>query len=225
MRCPAIGRLAMGRPIAGCPTTGRPASGRPAVGGPGRRTAAALALLLAAAAGPPPEDQRMVPGRRAGFVADGAGGCWVWVGGIPGSAGPATARWTGACPDGPAEGGGRSDIAWTDAGRDRRMVFEGSLRRGKAEGPGRLTHFDDGRAVIVEEGEYRNDHFVGGRFAMPVLGLVYEGGWRSGQPQGQGRVSVGGRVLEGTWEEGCLRLPEGWVSFTRPARECGGPLG
>ena len=41
-----------------------------------------LAILLGAAAPPPPEAERAVPGGRDGFVSDGAGGCWLWVGGL-----------------------------------------------------------------------------------------------------------------------------------------------
>lgn len=188
----------------------------------GRNLVAALALLLAAAAGPPPEDQRLVPGGRAGFVTDGAGGCWIWVGGIPAGAEALTAGWSGPCPEGPAEGEGRSDTRWRAAGRDRQMLFEGTLRAGKAEGPGRLTHLDNGQPIATEEGQFRNDHFVGGRMTVPATGLVYEGGWRATGPQGQGRATIRGQVFEGEWENGCLRLPQGWMSFTRPAADCEG---
>lgn len=102
------------------------------------------------------------------------------------------------------------------------MVYEGTLRRGKAEGPGRLTHLENGEVRAIEQGEYRNDHFVQGRFEVPRAGLVYEGGWTIGGPDGPGRLQLRGETFEGNWERGCLRVKEGWISITRPAAECEG---
>src|SRR5215213_870964 len=93
-----------------------------------------LAVLLGAAAPPPPDTERAVPGGHDGYVADGAGGCWLWVGGLTAAAEGVTATWTGRCPDGPAEGEGRAVTSWREAGREKRMIYEGALRRGKAEG-------------------------------------------------------------------------------------------
>lgn len=179
-----------------------------------------LALLGAAAFGPPPEAERAVPGQRPGFVHDGAGGCWIWVGGLPATAEGITGRWSGACPEGPAEGEGRAVTAWREGGREKRMVYEGPLRRGKAEGQGRLQHFEAERLVIEEEGEYRDDYLVGGRFSIPGAGLVYEGGWFRSGPHGQGRLTVQGRSFEGRWELGCLDTGRAWIAFTRPPESC-----
>jgi hypothetical protein len=187
-----------------------------------RVAAAALAFLFAAAAGPPPEAERMVPGGRSGFVDDGGRGCWIWVGGLPRNAAEAAARWSGTCPDGPAEGEGRSEITWREGDRARGMVFEGTLRRGKAEGHGVLSHFEDGQLAARETGEYRNDQFVQGRFELPRRGIVYEGAWGLGGPNGQGRLTLRGQVFEGQWEQGCLRVGPGWISLLRPAAECEG---
>ena len=184
-------------------------------------TLCALALLLAAAA-PPPEAERMVPGGRSGFVADGAGGCWVWVGGIRRGAQDLVASWTGPCPDGPAEGEGRAVVRWREDGQDRAMIYDGPVRRGKNEGRGRILHVDGARVRASAEGLFRNDHFVEGRFELPLQGLVYEGGWSTSGPEGQGRVTQGGRSFEGVWDSGCLRTEAGWLSFTRPTEECEG---
>jgi hypothetical protein len=194
------------------------------VGSGGRRALLAVGALMlgVAAAGPPPEAERMVPGGRAGFVDDGQGGCWVWVGGLLRTAQATSARWSGACPDGPAEGEGRSNITWREGARERAMVFEGTLRRGKAEGPGALTHYENGQVTAREEGQYRNDRFVQGRFELPRAGLVYEGGWGLGGPAGPGRLQLRGQSFEGNWEGGCLRTKEGWISITRPAAQCEG---
>ncbi|MBK1661180.1 hypothetical protein [Paracraurococcus ruber] len=178
-----------------------------------------LALLLAAL-GPPPEDQRAIPGQRSGFVADGAGGCWIWVGGLPAAAEGVAGSWTGTCPEGPAEGEGRAVTTWRAAGRERQMVYEGRLRAGKAEGQGRLSHYEEGRLTVREEGEYRDDYLVGGRFEIPAAGLVYEGGWFRDGPHGQGRLQVEGRSFEGRWELGCLKAGDLWIAFTRPPKSC-----
>lgn len=187
-----------------------------------RMTAALLALALAGAAGPPPEGELMVPGRRAGFVIAGPNGCWVWIGGLRAGAEAITASWDGACPDGPAEGSGRAEVRWRDAGRDRGMIYEGPLRRGKSEGQGRLTMLDGGRVTAIQQGEFRDDRFAHGRVEVPSAGLVYEGGWWLSHPHGRGTATLGGRVFEGDWINGCLQMPQGWVAFTRPAQECGG---
>lgn len=182
---------------------------------------AALALLCAAA-GPPPEAERMVPGGRSGFVSDGAGGCWLWAGGIRADAENVTATWTGPCPEGPAEGEGRGEIRWQEGGLERAMIYEGALRRGKSEGAGRLTITAGKQTRLVQEGMFRDDLFVSGRVEIPAAGIVYEGGWSHAHPQGRGRLSLRGRVIEGEWQRGCLRGPQGWIAFTRPARECEG---
>lgn len=179
-----------------------------------------LALWGAAAFGPPPEAERAIPGQRSGFVSDGAGGCWLWVGGLPASAEDVAGSWTGTCPDGPAEGEGRAVTTWREGGRERQMVYEGTLRRGKAEGPGRLSHYDGGQLRVQEEGQYRDDYFTGGRFTIPGTGLVYEGGWFRDGPHGQGRLMVDGKVFEGRWELGCLNVGKLWIAFTRPPKSC-----
>jgi hypothetical protein len=179
-------------------------------------------MLLIAAAGPPPEGELMVPGGRSGFVTDGKGGCWLWVGGLGRGARDVTASWTGDCPEGPAEGNGRAVVRWREDGQDRAMIYEGGVRRGKNEGRGRIQHIDEGRVRAAAEGMFRNDHFVEGRFEFLLQGLVYEGGWSPAGPEGQGRASQGGRSFEGVWESGCLRTEQGWLSFTRPIEECEG---
>lgn len=186
------------------------------------RMGLALAALLCMAAGPPPEDQRLVPGGRAGFVSDGAEGCWLWASGLRAGAEDLTASWTGACPDGPAEGEGRGEVHWREDGAPRAMIYEGVLRRGKAEGQGRLTIASGKDVLVVQEGEFRDDYFVRGRVELPRARIVYEGGWFRAHPNGRGRLIANGRVIEGDWRNGCLRTPRGWVAFTRQPGECEG---
>lgn len=188
-----------------------------------RKTATLAALaLFCAAAGPPPEAERMVPGGRGGFVSDGADGCWLWASGIRAGATGLTASWTGTCPDGPAEGQGRAVVHWQEEGIERSMIYDGTLVRGKNEGQGRLAITSGKDTRVVQEGTFHNDHFVSGRVEIPAAGIVYEGGWSLAHPNGRGRLMIRGRVIEGDWSNGCLRMGRGWFAFTRPARECEG---
>lgn len=189
---------------------------------PPRIAALAGLAMLCAAAGPPPEAERMVPGGRGGFVSDGAGGCWLWASGIRAGIGNLTAFWSGACPEGPAEGEGRAEVRWTEEGVERAMIYEGTLRRGKNEGRGMLTIISGKEIRLRQDGQFRDDYFVSGRVEFPAAGIVYEGGWRIMHPNGRGRLVIRGRVVEGEWTNGCLRTPQGWLAFTRPARECEG---
>jgi hypothetical protein len=187
------------------------------------KTPVLIALtLLCAAAGPPPEAERMVPGGRGGFVSDGADGCWLWASGIRAGAHNLTASWTGPCPEGPAEGEGRAEVRWQEDGAERGMIYEGAIRRGKNEGAGRLTLTAGKEIRLIQDGIFRDDYFVSGRVEFPGAGIVYEGGWSRSHPNGRGRLVINGRVFEGDWANGCLRTPQGWFAFTRPARECEG---
>ncbi len=176
--------------------------------------------LLCGATAPPPENELMVPGVRAGYVIAGPQGCWIWVGGVRAGALDIMASWDGACPEGQAEGPGRGELRWREGTTNRRMVFEGVLRRGRSEGEGRLSIYADGQLMTVMQGRFRDDRFAGGRVEIPATGLVYEGEWRLGHPHGPGKATVGSRVHEGQWANGCLRIAQGWVAFTRPAQEC-----
>ncbi len=177
---------------------------------------------LAQPVGEPPQAQRMVAGGRAGWVADGRGGCWVWAGGIEfGSTGIA-ASWSGPCPNGPAEGTGRSIVDWQVNGRRRQMVYQGPLQGGKANGQGQLDVTEDGQLSSREVGEYRDDRLVRGRLELPRAGIIYDGGWWLGHPHGQGELRLGGEVVQGEWENGCIRHKGNWVSFTRPPEQCEG---
>lgn len=183
-----------------------------------------LALLAGAAGYPdPPEAERYAPGRRSGLVNDGAGGCWLQVGGMNEGISDMRATWTGGCVNSMADGEGRSNITWRDGGQPRAMVYEGILRRGRAEGRGRLTHYRGREVIAIEEGEYRDDHLVNGRYEVPGR-LVYQGGWGMQGPQGQGALTIEGRRFEGMWQAGCLRVEKtnNWISFTRAPQECEG---
>jgi len=188
----------------------------------GRGLLVAVAALALMAAGDPPEAERMVPGGRAGWVVDKASGCWLWAGGIDPGASEITADWNGRCPEGPAEGSGRAVVSWRSRGETRQMDYEGDLVHGRNEGRGRLVITEGGEMVSEEVGSFHNDRFVEGRLSLPRQGLEFEGKLFAGQPQGPGRLTVQGRVIEGDWVNGCLRQGSVWIAFTRPVESCAG---
>lgn len=176
---------------------------------------------LAQRAPAPPEGQHLRPGMREGFAVDDRNGCWAWMSGMPRTATEFSLRWTGTCPNGPAEGPGRSTFTWREGGTERQMVHEGTMQAGKAVGRGSLAHIDDGEPVVLETGDFADDMLVRGRIEVPRHGLVYEGEVRRGRPHGRGRLTLDGRQVEGEWQEGCLALPGGvWVAFGRSAESC-----
>jgi hypothetical protein len=188
-----------------------------------------LAFLLLGLAGTaaaqrppaPPEAQTLGPGRTEGFIVDREKGCWLWMSGMPAESQDMVVTWTGACPTGPADGEGRSVLTWRERGEPREMVFDGTLRGGKAQGRGRLAHFRDGEPLVLESGDYVDDHLVQGRIELPLPGVVYEGGVLRGRPNGPGRLTAQGRSFEGTWAQGCLQLPGGaWLAFNRSVESC-----
>ncbi|MGG5820648.1 hypothetical protein [Falsiroseomonas sp. HW251] len=169
----------------------------------------------------PPEAQTLGPGRSEGFVVDAEKGCWLWMSGFGADVSELAVRWSGTCPNGPAEGQGRSVLTWRERGEPREMVFDGMLRGGKAQGRGRLANFRDGEPIALEEGEYVDDYLVQGRIELPGAGLVYEGSVQRGRPNGKGRLTLRGQTIEGEWVQGCLQLRGGaWLAFGRSAESC-----
>lgn len=194
---------------------------------PAMRVLPILALLaaglpaLAQRPPAPPEEQLLRPGGREGYAVDQSNGCWAWMSGFPPGAQDFTFQWSGICPNGRAEGPGRSVLTWREAGIERQMIHEGTLRDGKTTGPGTLAHLENGEAVVLESGTFENDLLVSGRIEIPATGLVYEGAVRRGRPHGRGRMTFEGQSFEGVWNLGCLQLPgDRWIAFGRPAASC-----
>jgi hypothetical protein len=169
----------------------------------------------------PPDSELLRPGRRDGFVVDAERGCWLWVSGMPDGAAGLSARWSGPCPNGPAEGTGRSVFTWQEGGQERAMIYDGALRGGKSEGRGALANLRNGEPTVVESGDYADDHLVQGRVELSGQAVVYEGALREGRPHGRGALRTRRGAFEGEWQMGCLALPGGaFVAFMRNAEGC-----
>lgn len=169
----------------------------------------------------PPMAERLLPGERDGFVTDAARGCWLWLGGLSDLAADVEARWSGACPDGPAEGAGRALFLWREGRAVRGMVYVGVMKGGRPDGRGALAYLRNGEPTMTEAGDYTKDGLVRGRVEVLVQGLVYEGALSDGVPHGPGMLRSAGGSVAGIWASGCLPLPGGaWAAFLRPEEGC-----
>lgn len=145
---------------------------------PQTSAAPAMATQRGAARRPaPPPTLAAVGG--AGWLVDGATGCWLWTHAArPG----VIATWTGACPHGPAEGHGEARFAWTDGGVAQGTILTGQFRRGRIEGEGtEITSGGDRYTGGFRDGR-RNGR---GRIAF-ANGNGYEGDMANGHMQGRG---------------------------------------
>lgn len=150
-----------------------------------------------------------------------------------------TVTWSGACPNGIAEGIGV--LQWFDDDRpsDR---YEGELRDGWENGRGIATstviadHYDGewrdgwrhGQGVydFANGDRYEGDWFEGLRTGRGTMvwadGARYEGGWLDGRPNGQGTYTdAADAVFSGTWSRGCFRDGERKLAVSTTARDCG----
>ena len=147
--------------------------------------------------------------------------------------------WSGACPNGIAEG--RGVLQWFDGDRatDR---YDGELRDGWENGRGIATS-----TVIADryEGEWRDGWRHGQGVYAFANGDRYEGAWNEGMRTGPGTQSWadGARyegewldnkpngpgtytdrtdaVFSGTWTAGCFREGSRRVAVIATAKECG----
>ncbi len=98
-----------------------------------------------------------------------------------------TVIWIGTCKEGYAEGAGTQIWNVIDDGVVYSTTFEGTLRKGKAEGQGVFTDFNG----IRYEGEWKNDKQHGQGVLINAAGLkFFEGSWRQGNKSGHGIQST-----------------------------------
>ena len=80
-----------------------------------------------------------------------------------------------------------------------KIVYDGSLVRGKMNGQGTLT-FDNGDKYV---GNFRNGSFNGQGTFTSAKGWKYEGTFANGQPEGKGKLTTQSNVIyEGTFKQG-----------------------
>ncbi len=160
-------------------------------------------LILGAQARPPaPPAAEMGNAERAGWVVDPASGCWLWNA-RPGS--NAEARWSGACPAGPAEGQGVASLRYTWNGRTIAWRYTGGMRASRFEGEGRYD--PDDPDDVAEEGSFRAG-LLHGQGSQIGSGLGYRGEWFEGRPHGRGMlIGPSGSRFEGEWVNGVAEGP------------------
>ena len=131
-------------------------------------------------------------------------------------------RWSGGCSEGKLSGMGVLEVF---AGDKRTLWFEGTMRSGRAEGPGKVeaavkdgterydggftNGFFEGYGAYElsdgsrYEGGFRNDRPNGFGVYKGADGNIYQGEIKNGQPQGKGfRVWPNGEQYEGDFVKG-----------------------
>jgi len=120
-------------------------------------------------------------------------GCQVWD---PNPQLDETVTWSGACPNGRAEGSGT--VKWVKGGTEVE-ADEGAWRAGRQSGKGVQT-WPGGRYEGELAAGEPNGHGV-----LTLQKLRYEGEFRDGRPNGTGSLTAGADTVTGTWKDGCLQ--------------------
>jgi MORN repeat len=142
------------------------------------------------------------------WILDTGGGCKVWN---PHPQPNETIRWTGACPNGMAQGHGAAQ--W----------FRGSLPFETDEGEWREGRQSGFGTQVWPTGRYDGELADGepnGHGTLIVQGVRYEGELRNGKPNGVGTlVNVSGS-FRGIWKDGCLLDTRQKAAFGVPLSAC-----
>jgi hypothetical protein len=149
------------------------------------KRAGVIALLLVGVVAAPAE--------AGSWIADASAGCQVWN---PHPQPDETIHWSGACPNGFAQGRGAAQ--WFK----NNLPFEtdeGEWHAGRQTGYGTQV-WPSGRY----DGELLNGE-PNGRGVLILQGVRYEGEFRDGKPNGAGTLSRGSESFSGTWNGGCFR--------------------
>ena len=129
-----------------------------------------------------------------------------------------TARWSGRCDGGLAEGHGRLSVS---AGSEH-SSYEGTGTFSGGRGNGRWT-------VTTADGYRFEGDYVDGRrhgrgtFTFPA-GSRYEGAFRDGKAHGWGKVTLSsGETYSGEWRDGCVGGPDyaSWMTLGTDPDVCG----
>ncbi len=172
-----------------------------AVGFAGRAVATGVALVLVV-----PSAVRCA--EAGAWILDAGAGCKVWN---PHPQPNETVRWSGACPNGMAQGRGAAQ--WF-RGNLPFETDEGEWRQGRQSGFGTQV-WPTGRY----DGEL-TDGEPNGRGVLIVQGLRYEGELRNGKPNGFGTLTNASGTFRGTWRDGCLQDAKQRAAFGVPLSAC-----
>jgi MORN repeat len=148
-------------------------------------------------------------GAEAGaWILDTGAGCKVWN---PHPQPNETLRWSGACPNGMAQGRGAAQ--WF-RGNLPFETDEGEWREGRQSGYG---------SQVWPAGRYDGELVDGepnGRGTLIVQGVRYEGELRNGKPNGPGTLTNVSGTFRGIWKDGCLQDPKQRAAFGVPLSAC-----
>ncbi len=109
-----------------------------------------------------------------------------------------TVTWSGGCKTGKADG--RGILTWTKGGKPAGS-YEGMMRAGKLDGPGKLNLIvEGGNNTLI--GTFKNGDIDGGGLFQDSEGNIYEGGIRSGKPHGSGYQKIGDEEYVGAFANG-----------------------
>ena len=147
-----------------------------------RSRALALAVILPASA----------PAAAGTWIAAEGSDCKLWN---PNPVAGESARWSGACKDGFADGKGA--VTWSRAGTAYERD-EGEWRGGRQMGRGSQTW---------PGGSYRGQIFDGLPHGEGVLifgSARYEGAFVTGKPNGEGVLTSASGTFGGEWRDGCF---------------------
>jgi hypothetical protein len=119
-----------------------------------------------------------VPGA-APMARDEVSGCRVWK---PNRQPNETVKWTGRCVESMAEGPGKAE--WFADGKPT-LVYEGTFKAGKLQGPGRMLAAGGDSYV----GEFADGQRHGRGIYLAASGEKYEGEWKWNKRDGTGTLS------------------------------------
>jgi hypothetical protein len=166
------------------------------------RTAAVAAMLALAAS------VAAKCAETGSWILDTGAGCKVWN---PHPQPNETLRWSGACPNGMAQGRGAAQ--WF-RGNLPFETDEGEWREGRQSGFG---------TQVWPAGRYDGELADGepsGRGTLIVQGVRYEGELRKGKPNGFGTLTNMSGTFRGTWKDGCLQDAKQKAAFGVPLSAC-----
>jgi len=142
------------------------------------------------------------------FVNDTDGGCKVWN---PHPMACETAKWTGACVNGFAQGAG--SLQWLRDGK----AFEkddGEWDHGRQTGRGMQNWKTGSYEGSLVDGEPH------GNGVMTLQSARYVGEFRKGKPNGAGTVTNLQGAFSGTWRDGCLTRGKQKITFAVSSDTC-----